>query len=65
MPVQTNIVLFKTESVDKANTYLQLLKEQNILAASTGGGWIRFVTHLDIKYEMMEKVEVVLKKVLV
>lgn len=65
MPVQTNIVLFKTESVEKANSFLQLLKEQNILAAATGGGWIRFVTHLDIKDEMMERVEEVLKKVLV
>jgi threonine aldolase len=63
MPVQTNIVLFKTESVEKANSYLQLLKEQNILAAATGGGWIRFVTHLDISEEMMEKAEEVLKKV--
>ena len=63
MPVQTNIVLFKTESVEKANSYLQLLNEQNILAAATGGGWIRFVTHLDISEEMMENAEEVLKKV--
>ena len=65
MQVQTNIVLFKTESVEKANIYLQLLKEQNILAAATGGGWIRFVTHLDISDEMMEKVVGVLKDILI
>ncbi|MFM9944716.1 MAG: threonine aldolase family protein [Bacteroidia bacterium] len=65
MPVQTNIVLFKTESVAKAEEILKLLKEQNILAAATGGGWVRFVTHLDISSEMMEQVEGVLKKVLV
>lgn len=65
MPVQTNIVLFKTESVEKANEYLKLLKEQNIFASATGGGWIRFVTHLDISDEMMERLEGILKKVLV
>lgn len=63
MPVQTNIVLFKTESAEKASSYLQLLKEQNIMAAATGGGWIRFVTHLDISEEMMEKAEKVLTKI--
>lgn len=64
MPVETNIVLFRTESVEKANEILELLKQNNILAAATGGGWIRFVTHLDITNEMMEKVNLILKKVL-
>lgn len=64
MPVETNIVLFRTESVEKANEILELLKQNNILAAGTGGGWIRFVTHLDITNEMMEKVNLILKKVL-
>ena len=65
MPVETNIVLFKTESATKADNILKLLKEQNILAAATGGGWIRFVTHLDITDEMEEKMDGVLKTVLV
>ena len=61
MPVETNIVLFRTESATKAESILQLLKEQDILAAATGGGWIRFVTHLDISEEMMNRLSKVLK----
>ena len=64
MPVETNIVLFKTESAEKAGQILAALKDESILAAATDGGWIRFVTHLDIKDEMMERVEGILGKVL-
>jgi len=64
MPVETNIVLFKMDSVEKAENVLKTLKEQQILAAATGGGWIRFVTHLDITDEMMEMIEDKLKSIL-
>ena len=62
MPVQTNIVLFRTESIEKANEILYELKANNVLAAATGFGWIRFVLHLDISDEMMKEIELVLCK---
>ncbi len=65
MPVETNIVLFRTESVEMANAYLAELKQHHILAASTGGGWIRFVTHLDITDEMVNQIEKTLKKIFI
>jgi len=63
MSVETNIVLFKTESVSMVEKVLSILKAENILASGTGGGWIRFVTHLDISDEMMSKIESVLRTV--
>ncbi len=63
MPVETNIVLFKTPSIALAESFLKSLKEKNILAASTGGGWVRFVTHLDISEDMLAEVEVVLNQI--
>ncbi len=64
MPVETNIVLFRTESDKMANTILNKLKDHDILAASTGGGWIRLVIHLGISDAMIESLNAVLKKVL-
>jgi threonine aldolase len=62
MPVQTNIVLFKTKNAQFAEGIVSKLKEADILAVSTGEGWIRFVCHLDIKDEMLETLEKVLKQ---
>ena len=61
MPVETNIVLFKTETTVIAERIVSQLKNADILAVSTGEGWIRFVCHLDIKDEMLETIEQVLK----
>lgn len=53
LPVETNIILFKLETVEKANSFINILNKKNILALSTGGGWVRFVTHIDITEQMI------------
>lgn len=61
MPVETNIVLFKMSSLEKALEMVSNLKQKNVLAVSTGGGWIRFVTHLDISEENINELSGILK----
>jgi len=64
MPVETNIVLFKLESVMEAASILHKLKDEDILAASPGEGWIRFVTHLDVSNQKVDVVMDKLKEIL-
>ncbi len=61
-PVQTNIVIF--ELVDEINDtdFLIKLRENGILAVAFGGNTIRFVFHLDITEEMMDKILTILPK---
>lgn len=63
MPVETNIVLFKTLNAQTANDILLKLKARDIWAAATGNGWIRFVTHLDITDAMVQNLEIQLKAI--
>jgi threonine aldolase len=51
MPVETNIVLFRTEDVSTADKIIAELKNSEIHAIATGGGWIRFVFHMDVSSE--------------
>ncbi|MBS3914817.1 MAG: aminotransferase class I/II-fold pyridoxal phosphate-dependent enzyme [Bacteroidetes bacterium] len=48
LPVETNIVIFKLGSASKAAELLHKLRELDIHATDNGGGWLRFVLHLDI-----------------
>lgn len=52
MPVDTNIVIFSVDDVEKR---LRQLKEKGVLAVPFGGNQIRFVTHLDFTDEMLDK----------
>lgn len=63
IPVETNIVLFKTLNAQTANDILLKLKARDIWAAATGNGWIRFVTHLDITDAMVQNLEIQLKAI--
>ncbi|MEL7531284.1 MAG: GntG family PLP-dependent aldolase [Bacteroidota bacterium] len=56
MPVETNIICFQAdpERYD-VETVLFRLREKDILAAPFGHGYIRFVTHIDISAEMIER----------
>ena len=56
MPVVTNIVIFETESDTCTKELTLQLKEMGILAIPISANQIRFVTHLDITPEMVEKV---------
>jgi len=49
MPVDTNIVIFSVDDVEK---WLHQLKEKGVLGVPFGGNQIRFVTHLGFTEEM-------------
>ncbi|MEM6342384.1 MAG: GntG family PLP-dependent aldolase [Bacteroidota bacterium] len=56
LPVETNIICFQPNPDRfEVETVLFRLREQNILAAPFGKGYIRFVTHLNISAEMIER----------
>ncbi len=59
MPVDTNIVIF---SVDKVDKRLNQLKEKGVLAVPFGGNQIRFVTHLDFTEQMLEQTMKIIQK---
>ena len=54
--VETNIILFDLKEEIPVETYLNQLEKQNILAFGIGEQRIRFVTHLDVTDEMINKV---------
>ncbi|PIQ22508.1 MAG: threonine aldolase [Cytophagales bacterium CG18_big_fil_WC_8_21_14_2_50_42_9] len=54
LPVQTNIVIFTLVPEVSTQTFLQKLKEKNILATEFGLQQIRLVTHLDYTDEMAD-----------
>ncbi|HXO75849.1 MAG TPA: low-specificity L-threonine aldolase, partial [Puia sp.] len=56
MPVETNIVIFETETDMCTKEMVQQLKLMDILAIPISANQIRFVTHLDISPEMVAKV---------
>lgn len=62
--VDTNIIAFRPdhEKITAQDLVLQL-KESDILASTFDGGFVRFVTHLDIDDAMIEKVSEVLGRI--
>ena len=56
MPVETNIIIFETEDDTCTREMTQKLKEMGILAIAISSNQIRFVLHLDISSEMVEKI---------
>jgi len=61
VPVHTNIVIFNlNEDIDPFK-FLEYLSQNDIKAVSFGEQAIRFVTHMDFKMEMIERVKNVLK----
>ena len=59
LPVETNIILFDTKA--PAEFYLEKLNNQDIKASATGNFRIRFVLHLDIHPEQVERLIKVLQ----
>ncbi len=55
MPVDTNIVIFQMHDVPEAAQFLNMLNENNVLYHVVGMNAVRFVTHLDITDEMIDK----------
>ena len=56
MPVETNIIIFEVEEPYCARTISAQLKDAGILAIAISGSQLRFVTHLDISPEMVDRV---------
>ena len=64
MPIETNIIGFAPESGSiSMEAILEHLKGDGILAAPFGGGYVRFVTHLDIDDEMLDRLFDSLKRI--
>jgi threonine aldolase len=55
LPVETNIIIFEVESSFCAKSLAAQFKEQDILAIAISSNQLRFVTHLDITPEMVER----------
>jgi len=62
-PVKTNILIFDVKNPWTAATFLEKLSEEGIAAAPFGPQTVRFVTHLDVTKEMVERVGDILLKV--
>ncbi len=54
--VETNIIVFKLQEELQVNTFLEKLKEQNILAIKIDHQTVRMVTHLGIDGNMIDQV---------
>jgi threonine aldolase len=61
MPVETNIVIFKVSADHTAVSIVKSLQDKGILCGTTGPDTIRFVTHLNISSDMIEKSLAILK----
>ncbi len=62
LPAETNIVIFKLNKSLKDTDFMAKLAKDDIKVIGFGPQTIRMVTHLDIKSEMLEKIEAGLKK---
>ena len=60
LPVETNIIIFETANIP-AQSIVDKLKEKHILCYATAPGRVRFVVHLDITPEMVDKTIQIIK----
>lgn len=60
-PVMTNIVIFDLKKPFTAESFLTALAAKDILAVPFGPQTVRFVTHLDVTEEMIDRTIAVLK----
>ena len=62
-PVQSNILIFDLAPPHTAESFLALLAAEGIQAAPFGPKTVRFVIHLDVSAEMIDRTIEVLKKI--
>lgn len=62
-PVKTNIVIFDLKKPFTAESFLATLKGKDILAVPFGPQTVRFVTHLDVTEEMIDRTIETLKSI--
>jgi len=60
-PVKSNILIFDVKAPYTADSFLEVLKEKGIAAVPFGPQTVRFVTHLDVSADMVERVVGVLR----
>jgi len=60
-PVQTNIVIFTIDETYSGQQFLDHLKQNGVLATAFGKNMIRFVFHLDVPLDAIDKIKVALK----
>lgn len=63
MPVETNIIIFHVKEETTASAFVEKIKENGILAFATGKQSVRFVVHLDVNKEMVERTIEILKAI--
>ena len=61
IPVQTNIVVAVLADISKRDSMIEAMAERGIRTVAFGPGMIRFVTHLDISSESIDKTSEILK----
>ena len=62
-PVKTNIIIFDLQEAWTANVFLEKLAKNGVKASAFGPKTIRFVTHLDVSDEMIQKVKKILESI--
>jgi len=61
-PIQTNIIIFDVKDKYTGDTFVEALKSQNIHTAKMGVDTIRFVFHLDVNEQMVNRLKEVLNE---
>jgi threonine aldolase len=62
-PVETNIIIFTLKNEIVADAYIKALQTEGVLAFATGPNTIRFVLHLDVVAEDIERIISICSKV--
>lgn len=62
MPVQSNIIIFKLVSTETADKFQQYLKANAVLANKVSETELRFVFHLNITSNSVDKLETIIKQ---
>ena len=63
LPIETNIIIFETMATATAQEIVEKLKQKNILCNTVAPDRVRFVVHLDITREMVDKTIEIIKNI--
>lgn len=63
LPIETNIIIFETAETTTASTIVEKLKQKEIYCYAIAPDRVRFVVHLDITDEMVDKTIEIIKNI--
>lgn len=63
LPIETNIIIFETAETTTASTIVEKLKQKEIYCYAIAPDRVRFVVHLDITEEMVDKTIEIIKNI--